>query len=286
MQVDPLAWGLASMVSWGVSDYLARHAALRLGSPVVAMVVQGLGIAPPVVLAISNHDPWAVIAQWDFLLLAVAAGSLFALAYTTYYRGLERGQVFIVSPLSSGWLVITTLLAAMLFHESISLVQGLLITLVLAGIVLTSVQGYGAASASISGVWYGLTAMFTMGLAFTIWKPLVDAGGPYVAVVAVRVVSTVFLGLFLASRKAQLPPMGAGVAVFAAGAAALDSVGFVAFNMGIERAPVSLITPVAASYPVVTLLLAWFLLKERVGLIQMAGIAAVLGGVAAYGAFA
>ncbi|MFH1559987.1 MAG: EamA family transporter [Chloroflexota bacterium] len=64
----------------------------------------------------------------------------------------------------------------------------------------------------------------------------------------------------------------------------LDTLGFVTFNLGIERYPVSLIIPIAAAYPAVTLALAWVLLRERVAQIQMVGIITVLGGVISFSA--
>jgi drug/metabolite transporter (DMT)-like permease len=281
-QADPIVWGLASMFAWGVSDMLARYASIRLGSPAVAMIVQGLGIAPPLILGISRYPTWGALAQGDFIALVLSASLLFSLAYVIYYRGLERGLVSIVSPLTSGWLVVTTVLAAIFFHEDVGLLKWLLIVVVVLGIVLTSTKGRDGPS--MSGVWYGLATMVTMGMAFTLWKPLVDDVGPYIAVASVRVLSTVMLGLYLAARKSPRPPMSSGAAALVIGAAVLDSLGFVTFNLGIERAAVSLIAPIAASYPAVTLALAWFLLRERVSRAQMAGIVVVLGGVIAFSA--
>ena len=66
-------------------------------------------------------------------------------------------------------------------------------------------------------------------------------------------------------------------------AAVLDSLAFITYNLGIEREDVSLIAPIAASYPVVTLGLAWVLLRERVSVVQMVGIVVLLGAVVALG---
>ena len=278
---DPLLWGFASMFAWGTGDILARYAAIRLGSPIVAIVVLGVGIAPPLAMGLSRYPSPEAIAGSDFILLALTAGLLFSLGYVFFYRGLERGMVSIVSPLSASWLAVTTVMAAILFNESIGLAKGSLIVLVLVGILLTSARG--RSGASLGGVWYGLTAMLTFGIAFSLWKPIVEEVGPFIAVVSVRLVATVALGSYLSVRR----PVGAtftrGAVFMVIASAVLDSLGFVAYNLGIETEDVSLIAPISASYPVVTLVLAWVFLRERVSAVQMTGIVVLLSAVVALG---
>ena len=281
MQADPLIWGFASMFAWGTGDMLARYAALRLGSPVVALIVLGVGIAPPLALGLSSYPSLEAIAGSDFIFLSVASGLLFSLGYVFFYRGLERGMVSIVSPLSASWLAVTTVLAAIFFHESIGLAKGGLISVVLLGILLISARD--RSSASIEGIWYGLTAMVTFGVAFTLWKPIVAEVGPYIAVVSVRVVSTIILGSYLSLKRPVGANFGRGAVALVIAAAVLDSLAFITYNLGIEREDVSLIAPIAASYPVVTLGLAWVLLRERVSVVQMAGIVVLLGAVVTLG---
>jgi drug/metabolite transporter (DMT)-like permease len=281
-QVDPALWGLAGMFAWGVGDMLARYAAVRLGSAYVALMVMGLGVAPPLLMELSREPSWSAMVGGDFVVLAVLSGLLFSLGYVVFYQGLERGLVSIVSPLSASYLVVTTILMAIFFDEVVGPVKWLLIFLILTGIVLTSGRSRG--SASLSGVWYGLTAMIVMGVAFTLWKPMVEDVGPFLAVASVRLMSTLFLGIYLALKRSAMLPLGRAAVVLIIGAALLDSLGFVAFNLGIEFNPVSVVMPISSAYPAVTVALAWVLLRERITRIQMVGIATVLGGVIAFSA--
>lgn len=281
-QIDPLVWGLASMVTWGTADMLARYASLRVGGPAVAMITQGLGVIPPLVVGISRYPSLDSLTGGEFILLALASGLLFSSGYAVYYRGLERGLVFIVSPLTSSWLVVTTVLVAIFFNERIGGLQGVLILVILLGIGLTSTRGRDGRS--MTGFWYGITGMVAFGVAFTLWKPLVSDVGPFIAVSAVRLLSSLFLALYLRFRDSLRISLQGKTVVLLIGAALLDSLGFVTFNLGIENNPVSLVVPIAAAYPAVTMALAWVLLKERVTPLQMGGIAAILGGVIAYSA--
>jgi drug/metabolite transporter (DMT)-like permease len=126
--------------------------------------------------------------------------------------------------------------------------------------------------------------MMVFGVAFALWKPMVEDVGPFLAVASVRLLATVFLGLYLAVKKSAMVRFSRGAVVLIIGAGLLDSLGFVAFNLGIELNPVSVVIPIAAAYPAVTVALAWVLLRERMAPIQVFGIATVLGGVIAFSA--
>ena len=278
---DPILWGFASMFAWGTGDMLARYAAIRLGSTAVALTILGLGIAPPLALGLSRYPSLGAVASPEFIALAVIAGLLFSMGYLFFYLGLERGMISIVSPLSASWLAVTTVLAAILFNESIGWTKGGLIALVLLGITLTSMRDRDGAS--LGGVWYGLGAMLTFGVAFTLWKPIVEDVGPYMAVVSVRTVATVALGSYILLRRPIRADVTRNAVVLVIAAAVLDSLGFVSYNLGVEREDVSLIAPISAAYPVVTLVLAWVLLRERLSAVRMTGIVVLLSAVIALG---
>ena len=284
LNMEPLLWGLASAICWGVADMFGRSASMRVGSPTVAWAIQGMGALPALAGVLVFGSPWGSLATADYAALAVSVAALFSVGYIVFYRGLARGLVSIVSPVSAGYVVVTALLSAVFLHETIGIDRWALILVILAGIALASTRG--RSRATLSGVAHGLTAMLVGGIAFTLWKPMVDVAGPYLAVVSVRVISAGMLGGFLAAMRTPWSPFRNGAGMFVVVAALLDSLGFIAFNLGIERNPISLIIPVAAAYPVVTVALAWVLLKERLARPQVAGIAIVLGGVVAFSAVA
>jgi drug/metabolite transporter (DMT)-like permease len=280
--IDPALWGFASMFAWGVSDMLARYASIRIGSPSVAMAIQGLGIAPPLLVALLRDSPWSAMLDVDYVLLVVVCSMLLSVGYVAFYRGLERGLVSIVSPLSAGYLVVTTILTAIFFDEVVSTLGWMLIFVILIGIALTSSGG--RSRASITGVWYGLTAMMVMGVAFALWKPMVEDVGPFLAVLSVRLLSTICLGIYLMVQRSSRLSFSRGTGGLLVSAGILDSLGFISFNLGIEVNPVSLIIPIAAAYPAVTMVMAWVLIRERVPLAQMVGIGTVLCGVIVFSA--
>ena len=63
------------------------------------------------------------------------------------------------------------------------------------------------------------------------------------------------------------------------GAAILDSLAYVTYNVGFEHAGLSIVAPLGASHAIVTMALTWILIKERLSRLQMTGIVVTLAGV-------
>ena len=101
-QAAPALWGFASMFAWGVADMLARYASVRMGSTSVALMVLGLGIAPPLLMALSREPSWSALTGGDFVVLATVSSLLFSVGYVAFHRGLERGMVSVGQPLVGG----------------------------------------------------------------------------------------------------------------------------------------------------------------------------------------
>lgn len=266
---------------WGLADFLIRFIAVRIGSVSTAFFVQVLGLVVPgsaflVLLLSSNvgHIEWITVA-W----LAPVIGVLSGFAYIIYYTGLQRGSVSVVSSVASAWLLVSVLVAAMFLNETVNWQQGGLIALILVGIVTIGIQprdGYGGNS----GVAYGLAAMVVLGVALALWKPLTEAAGPFIAVLMSRALASIVTLGFMRFRSIipTFPSSRFGISMLLF-AAVLDAAGFVTFNIGLDRAPVVLIAPLAAAHPLGTIALAMLVLRERPGRFQSIGIVLTVAGV-------
>ena len=276
-----MSWGMLTLLTWGVADFLARGVALRVGSLSTAFLVQALGVVVPgVALLVVMAGSGAPEVDWlPFAGYSVATAGAIGLAYAIYYTGLERGSVSIVSSVASAWLLVTVVVAAVAFNEPVRWEQGVLVLVVIVGVLVISLPGRGI-SQGPTGVGYGLTAMVFLGVALAMWKPLTEAAGPFLAVLAVRsLASLVSLG-YLRVRGAALtwPATRVGVSLLL-GAAFLDAIGFVAYNVGLERSSLVLTAPLAAAHPLGTIALAMLIIRERPTLRQWVGMSLTIAGV-------
>jgi drug/metabolite transporter (DMT)-like permease len=283
-----ISWGFFTLLAWGGADYLARTSSVRTGSLNTAFFVQAIGWVLPALylgisLAISGTDrdiDWPTLAR-----LVPLTAVLLGVGYSIHYRGLEVGSVSVVSAVTSAWLLISVLLAALFLDEAVTSLQCELILVVTAGIVLLSLQR-GVIHGNGTGFWYGAGAMAFFGTAFVLWKPLTEAGGPFLAVVLVRLLSSIVaLGLVRLRKMPIIWPDGS-TSWMLLGAAALDALGYITLNVGLDRSSLTITAPLAVAHPLGTIALAWWLLRERPSRAQAAGMTIVIAGVIALSAIA
>lgn len=217
---------------------------------------------------------WRTVTIWSPL----SAGCL-GLAYLAYYTGLHRGPVSVVTGAASAWLAVTVIVVVLLFGQSVSGVQVGLMVVILAGIIMLSLRA-GDSLTGGTGLWWGLLAMLGLGIAIAIFTRITEAAGPMVATFVVRALSVVPSYLFMRSRGvAVLLPKDPGAWRLLFFASALDAAGYMAYNLGVDVAPVAIVAPIVAAHPVATIVLAVVLIKERPQPLQWTGVAVVVSAV-------
>lgn len=252
-----------------------------------AILVQALGLALPLpfviaALAASGLDAdWGAMAVWT-----PACAACLGLAYLAYYTGLHRGAVSVVTSAASAWLAVTVAVSVLLFGEQIMLAQVALMGVVLAGILMLSAQP-STRSGGSAGLLWGLSAMIGLGLALAFLDRVTEASDPMLAVLIVRALSVVPAYLFTRARGEviRLPRRWDGKRLLL-GAALLDAGGYVAYNLGVDAAPVAVVAPITAAHPVVTIGFAIVFLRERPRWLQWAGAAVTVTAVIALSAVA
>ena len=214
-------------------------------------------------------------------LWAPLTGAVLGVGYLVYYTGLAHGAVTVVSSAASAWLAVTVLMAVALFGETVGAGQIALMAAVLLGILLLSAGPLTGADVS-SGLPWGLGAMLCIGVAMALFDRATAAAGPMLAVLAVRALSAMPTYAFARVRSLTIRwPAGRSGWFLLAAVGILDAAGYVGYNLGVASAPVSLVAPIAAAHPVVTIALAVVINRERPRVTQWAGatltIAATIG---------
>jgi drug/metabolite transporter (DMT)-like permease len=264
---------LASSVCWGTSDFFAGLKSKSRPAAAVVAWSQGLGL-----LAVSV----VVLLQWGDLSFAgwpvwsVAAGLSGAVGLVSFYTALSSGTMGVVAPVASLGVVVPVLLGLLGGEQPpASAWFGMLLAVV--GIALASgpelsgdVSPRPVLLASVAAVGFGF-ALYCLdrgareSLLHTLW-------GMRLTSVALFVVA----GLVLRTAGGVVARDVPGL--FAIGLGDLVANGLFAFAS--SRGLVSVASVLGSLYPVVTVLLARFLLHERLKRIQSAGVVLSLVGVA------
>jgi drug/metabolite transporter (DMT)-like permease len=211
-------------------------------------------------------------------LLGLLAGAGGGVGLAAFYRALSLGTMSVVSPLvACGTIVPFGLSVATGERPASFAVAGALAAL--GGAVLASVEEHRSESADRArAVLLALLASVTLGL-FIYFLGLGSREGDALSTLAgARVGSLALLGVLALSLRAPMRlPRGSLLAV--AGVGLADVAANVLFAFASTHGLLSLVSVLGSLFPIVTVILAYLLLGERLTRAQKLGIAIALAGV-------
>jgi drug/metabolite transporter (DMT)-like permease len=266
---------LAGAFCWGVGDFLGGLSSRRLAVITVLAVSQAIGLVGLLVWVVAAGEAFPGIVE---LVPAAAAGVAGLAGLGALYRGLAIGAMGIVAPISAASPIVPLAVDASQGDVPGAL-QWLGIALVLSGIAILSREPSEDGSHKISA-GAGLAVLAALG--FGLFVVGLDAGADESAtwaVVAARTASvSVAVGAALVLSTALRPPRAVlpllvGVGIFDTGANVFVAVATTHGAAGI-------VAVLSALYPVVTVVLAWIVLGERLSATKRAGGAVALAGAA------
>jgi uncharacterized membrane protein len=266
---------LSGALLWGVGDFLGGLAARRLAVLTVLAVSQGVGLAGVALWVVLAGDPFPGVVE---LLPAAGAGIAGLVGLAALYRGMAVGAMGIVAPISAASPIVP--LASDAAQGVVpSVLQWLGVALVLVGIAVLSRE---PPSVNGSRVAAGAALAVLAALAFGAFFVGIDAGAdesvPW-AVVAVRSTSVAFALVAIVVSGASLrTPRRLLLILLAIGV--FDTAANVVFAQASTEGAIGIVAVLSALYPVVTVALARFVLREQLSVVRRAGGVLALAGAA------
>jgi drug/metabolite transporter (DMT)-like permease len=274
--------GLAASAFWGASDFFGGLATRKAHVVLVVFVAHALSLVMLLLLALLHHTPSP---GFHFALMGLCAGTCGGVALLLYYQALSLGKMGLTTAL-------TGLLTAMVPVAFSFLTQG--------WPKHTQIAGFLLAAGAISLIAYapgggtrplalGLGAL--AGLAFGAFLVVLQIAGAHSAVwqlIYSRTASSALAASLLLWLQWRSPGQAAtwwrepGKRRFlwvAAGAGVLEATGSLLYMLSARHGRLDVAAVLASLYPVVTILLAAWFLKERTTPAQAVGMALALGAV-------
>ena len=265
---------LASAALWGMSDFGGGLLGRRAPIIGVLIVTQALGFLIAAGITAVRAEP---MMHGKDLVFALGGATLASVGVSCLYRGLAVGRMGVVAPVAAVLTAVTPALIGVVL-------QGLPSMLVLVGfgvaivaVVIVSVvpddgsgRPTGLPYALVAGVSLGLLSVFFSRISLEyVFAPLAVLRGGVVAILVV---------VALAARLSwRLPrstwPMALGVGL-------VDLLGNAAFITASRIGDLSTAAVLSSLYPVVTVLLAALLLRERITPSHAAGVGLALVAIA------
>ena len=274
--MTPLVLALGASLAWGVADFAGPLVSRSLGTLRVLFWAQVGGVAAlAAALAVHADGPngWGV-------LYAVVAGGAGILGLYAYYQGMQLGQMSVVAPIAGISAVVPVAIGfATGDNPSAAQVAGVVCAIV--GVGFASIERQEGSRRLATGVRLALLAALGFGLYF----PLMHTAGKvdfWWASFTFRTTALVLVAGAAASVRPALRLSARNMAI-AAAVGIGDTIGNVLFAASSAHGLVSLTSVLASLYPIVTVLLAAAILKERVAGFQRAGIVLTLAGVVLIG---
>ena len=265
-----IAAGIFSALSFGAGDFAGAFAARRAGALIVVAGAHFTGLLALLAGLVLLRPPVPGLGP---ALIGVAAGVAGAVGLAALYRGMSMGSMGIVTSLSGAGSLAIPLVAGAVLGASITPLQ-------LVGVACTAAAAAAASGASRDELGRrALLLAAAAAIGFGTWYVLLDlaarGGDPLWALVFSRATSAaltaaVAVGRFDRSRFPFRIVVAAGL---------FDVGGNALYVVARESIPVGLAAALSGLYPIVTMILARFVLGEHLPRLGQLGVALALVGI-------
>lgn len=283
--MNPASVGLLSAISLGSADFVAYFTARRVGvyaSLVISLALECLVLSPwlPGVTAATMRGPNVIGA-------VVLYGAFTALMTGLLYWAIARGPVSVAAPIVAAHPAIVVLLGLWL-GTRLDAVQTAGLAVTLLGAVVVGRYSAGETGAS-TPERHTLVTVLIATMATLAYAAMVISGqkldmltDPVTAVSAGKLCALALLLIYLPFRLARNRPRWATVRAtlpLLLLQGALDAGGYLFLFRGTSSVASPIVVVASSLFGIVTTLLAWLILKERINQRQCAGILCVVLGI-------
>ena len=291
---------LAAAVLYGTADFLGGVASRRASVFAVLATTVPAGAAVVIVVALFGEVPGlssllghglgspASVGGWGAAAWAALSGVCGAAGLAAFYAGFAAAPISVVAPVAA--LVSTVLPVGFAVvdgeHPTSRMVAGGLICLV--AIVLVSAPPAGRrgrddpdarAVGRLRGLGYGVAAGAGFGLFFLCLKNAGQSGVLWPVAISRTAGTLVAVGIALAIRTRPWRREGGGTGVIALVSGAVDAAANVCYVLATRAGLFGLAVVITSLYPGMTVLLARWVLGERMRWLQRAGLLLAAAGV-------
>jgi len=274
-----LGFGLLAASAWAVHDLLVRKLAQSAAVLPMLMTVLAAGMVALLI-------PALVMGGWDTMgraamVPAIAAGVAYVAGSGGLYQALGRAPVRIVAPVLGSFPILSLGIAAGQ-GRAVATVEWLAVLAIVFGIAMVTLTGRdgGTPTRGSLGAALGWAAVGAAGFAatFALSQEAARQGAEVPAMVVTRVTALAGVLLLCATFRSIRPVPGTVPVLLGMGVLDATALGLVTASAGLPNPEYAAVA--SALFGVLTILLAWKVLGERVAALQWVGIATVFAGIA------
>ena len=271
--------GLGGALGWGFADFFSIKAVKRqkyseASATFTLYLTTSILLWIIVFITGESISPLSLTLTIKLTLFAVAN----VVAYLLFFHALRLGNLSTISTIFSTYAVGSAVISILFFGEQTSLFRILSLLIVFMGILGVSIQN--ASKLTIIKGWpYVLTAAIILSLFFPFWDSFLgqQEGWLFWVTIGDSLMVLIFGG-YLATKKEKLFGFNKGSKIMILGGVA-NTIAVIATNWGFYNTSLTSIVVIMSSMiPLISAVLGYFILKEKLILIQYLGIFAILIG--------
>jgi drug/metabolite transporter (DMT)-like permease len=268
---------LVSSLSWGVADFIGGLAARRAGTVAVLSVSYPAGAILLTILAafVITGD-----LTTELIPFAITAGVIGGIAILLLYAALTRGPMGIVSPVTAVMSGLVPVLVGVYRGESLTALAILgMVGAAVAVFLVSRESGHPHERTPLDALLYALASGVAIGFYLVALGLSPASAGIWTATLGRWITSLGMLALVLVFVR-RAPGRGFPWAL-ALSAGILDALANGLFQLASQRGLLAIVAVIGSLYPATTVLLARFVLHERMNGVQVTGVLVAFAAVVA-----
>lgn len=274
-------FALLTLIGWGVGDIFGTVAIRKIGSLPANFWWSLFGF-----VFASLYIPFAGgIADIKYFILAALLATVDIFGNLFFYKGLQFGNASLNGTITGSYVFITVLISIIFFKETPTDWQLLGIVFIFIGIILGSLNFSQIRKMKVSGIFsdkgikYSFLAMIEWGIYFAVIRIPAEKIGWFWAGYPIYFLGTVIMFLPLLPHKLSSLRMDRRIILMMLLFVVFTVSANFFYNLGILRGFTSVVAPIVGSYPVLFVLLAGFVFKEKLSRQQSLGVVFSLLGI-------
>jgi len=273
--------GLVAAVAWGFHDICVRFVTQRTGilPAMLTVLVTGLVLVAGVALIWGDWQAVTVQSLW----LSALSGSFFAGGSYALYRAFALGPVKLVAPLIGAYPILSVAMAS-LQGQPVVPSHWIAVLVVVAGVAAVALFASEQDGQRIqpSSIFWGIAAAFGFALTFAAGQSATRAGAELPVLLLTRAAAVAVIAVSVViSRIDARPPLKTLPLLCAMGALDALALGLVLFAGSLPRPEFAAVG--SSLFGLVTVILAWAILRETMTRNQWVSVAVTFAGIAFLG---
>ncbi|RNI12864.1 DMT family transporter [Methanohalophilus sp. RSK] len=272
VELMAIFFGLASAVSWGAGDFIGGCASRRTNVYSVVLVTQIVGVVffPILAFVFSENLPPLSKLLWGCLAGFFGTSGLLAL-----YQGLAEGKMGIVAPVAAVISAIVPVIYSAFYEgfPEILRIAGFIFAFIAVWFIVSMDNG---PKVKINDLKYPLLAGMGFGLFFISIDNFSETAVFWPLAFARGIALLMFLGFVVLTGSAKVKPSSIDVLPVIVLAGLFNTGGCTFFALASEAGRLDITTILSSLSPGATVLLAYFILKEKLAPRQWLGVVSAL----------